>query len=252
MPSGIDHVVIAVPDPDTAAAELTEAVGVAFTAGGRHEGLGTFNRIAFLGDAYLELIGISNLAEAQGWPIGRATVAALEQGGGFATWAVLDDAIQTNVPRLRANGSHIGPVTRGSRARSDGEVVEWWTASPRELGPELPPLLIRHLLAGAEWGADALAARRTFVHPIGSPVRLDGIDLAVDDPIGLAARCRSEVGLDFTLDGAAAVASAGRQAIRLTRGTVGEPTIRIAAAVGAARSSQLLGVRFVLRPGALL
>jgi len=41
MPSGIDHVVIAVPDPDTAAAELTEAVGIAFTAGGRHEGLGT-------------------------------------------------------------------------------------------------------------------------------------------------------------------------------------------------------------------
>jgi hypothetical protein len=248
MPSGIDHVVIAVADPEAAAAELTEAVGVAFTAGGRHEGLGTFNRIAFLGEAYLELIGVTDAAEAQGWAIGRAAVEALERGGGFATCALLDDAIQTTVPRLRANGSSIGPITRGSRARPDGEVVEWWTASPPELGPDLPPLLIKHLLAGAEWGADALAARRAFVHPLGSPMRLDGLDLAVDDPIALAARCRSEVGLDFAWDGAAAVASVGRQAIRLTRGTAGTATIRIAAAVEAARSTEALGVRFVLRP----
>ena len=46
MPSGIDHVVIAVADPDATAAELTETVGLSFTGGGRHEGLGTFNRIA--------------------------------------------------------------------------------------------------------------------------------------------------------------------------------------------------------------
>ena len=62
MPSGIDHVVIAVADPDAAAAELTERVGLAFTAGGRHEGLGTFNKIAFLGDGYLELMGVPNPA----------------------------------------------------------------------------------------------------------------------------------------------------------------------------------------------
>ena len=38
MASGIDHLVIAVNDPDAAAAELTETVGLAFTAGGRHVG----------------------------------------------------------------------------------------------------------------------------------------------------------------------------------------------------------------------
>ena len=68
MPSGIDHVVIAVADPDASAAELTEKVGLAFTAGGCHEGLGTFNRIAFLGDAYLELMGVEDAAAAQGLP----------------------------------------------------------------------------------------------------------------------------------------------------------------------------------------
>jgi hypothetical protein len=251
MPSGIDHVVIAVADPDAAAAELSEAVGVAFTAGGRHEGLGTFNRIAFLGDAYLELIGVADAAEAQGWAIGRASVKALERGGGFATWALLDDAIQMTVPRLQAGGSSIGPVLRGSRLRSDREVVEWWTASPEPLGPELPPLLIKHLVAGAEWGADALAARRAFVHPIGFPLRLDGIDLAVDDPFGLAAACAMEVGLEFRWDGVVAVATAGRHTIRLTHLTGGgpDPTIRLATMIDAPRRARLLGANFVLRPG---
>ena len=53
MASGIDHLVIAVPDPDAAAAELTDALGIVFIGGGQHPGLGTFNRIAFLGEAYL-------------------------------------------------------------------------------------------------------------------------------------------------------------------------------------------------------
>lgn len=251
MPSGIDHVVIAVADPDAAAAELTEAVGVAFTAGGSHEGLGTFNRIAFLGDAYLELIGVSDQAEAHGWAIGRAAMMALERGGGFATWALVEDAIRVAVPRLRANGSPIGPVARGSRRRPDGERVEWWTSVPPELGPERAPFLIKHLLAGAEWGADALAARRAFVHPIGSSIRLDGLDLAVRDPVALAAACAVQVGLEFDWDGIAAVATTGRHAIRLSSRGAGEHelTIRLAAAIDAPRSVRLFGLRFAVRPG---
>jgi hypothetical protein len=252
MPSGIDHVVIAVADLDGAAAELTEAVGLAFTAGGRHEGLGTSNRIAFLGDAYLELIAVDDAAEAQGWAIGAAAAAALGGGGGFATWALADPAIRTSVARLKANGSHIGPVTYGSRERPDGDRVEWWSASPQALGPDRPPLLIKHLEAGAEWGAEALAARRAFVHPIGSPVRLDGLDLAVPDPLALAATCRAEVGLDFARDSAFVVATVGRHVIRFMRGSAAEATIRIAAAVEAAVSTRLLGVRFVVRPSTSL
>jgi catechol 2,3-dioxygenase-like lactoylglutathione lyase family enzyme len=252
MPSGIDHVVIAVPDLEAAVAEVTQRVGLAFTSGGRHAGLGTVNRIAFLGDAYLELIAVEDRAQAKGWAIGAAAVRALEGGGGFATWALADAAIRATVPRLQANGSHIGAVTHGSRERPDGERVEWWSATPPELGPDRPPLLIKHLEAGVEWGAEARSGRRAFVHPIGSAVRLDGLDLAVSDPIALAARCRSEVGLDFAWDGAAAVASVGRQAIRLTRGTVGKATIRIAAAVEAAQITRLLGVRFAVRPSAPL
>jgi hypothetical protein len=239
MASGIDHIVIAMPDPEAAAAEITERVGLAFTAGGRHPGLGTFNRIAFLGDAYLELIGVDDRGEAEGWGIGAAAVRALDRGGGFATWALTDETIRTTVARLQANGSRIGPVTHGSRERQDGERVEWWTATPPELGPDRPPLLIKHLAAGAEWGAEGLAARRAFVHPVGGPVGLLGIELAVPDPVELATACLAEVGVEFQAVGSAAVATVGRHAIRLTHGTSGmvEATVTLGLG-GAGRSSR--------------
>ena len=61
---GIDHLVIAVRDPDAAAATMEADLGLAVTGGGRHEHAGTFNRLAFLGDTYLELIGVFDRALA--------------------------------------------------------------------------------------------------------------------------------------------------------------------------------------------
>lgn len=250
MSSGIDHLVIAVADPEPAAAELTERVGLAFTAGGVHEGLGTFNRICFLGDAYLELMGVDDPVAAQGWAIGRAAAGALESGGGFATYALVEDAIGNTVARLQANGSSIGPVVHGSRRRPDGDVVEWWTATPPELGPHRPPFLIKHAAAGAEWGPDALAARRAFMHPIGSPLTLLGIQLAVADPVGLAAACLDQVGLEFQSIGPAAVAAVGRQTIRLVGGPAPEVALSMRLGVhgwaGPARTVKALDVEFVM------
>ncbi len=47
---GIDHIVLACADPDAAARELEERVGLRSAGGGRHEALGTFNRLVWLGD----------------------------------------------------------------------------------------------------------------------------------------------------------------------------------------------------------
>lgn len=244
MASGIDHVVIAVPDPDTAAAELTDAVGLAFTGGGRHPGLGTFNRLAFLGDAYLELIGIDDAAAAQGWAIGRAAVVALASGGGFATYGLVDDGIRATVARLAANGSSIGPVGTGSRERPDGEKVAWWSAVPPTLGPDHPPFLIKHAGYGAEWGTEALAARRAYVHPIGSPVRLRGLEIAADDPVSVAAQCRAQVGLEFQAVGAAAISVVGPHVIRLVPRSPGpHATVMIGAGVGPPRTVTTLNIR---------
>jgi catechol 2,3-dioxygenase-like lactoylglutathione lyase family enzyme len=248
--SAIDHVVIAVSDPDAAAAELTDGLGLAFTGGGRHEGLGTFNRIAFLGDSYLELMGVEDPAAARGWAIGRAALRALQAGGGFVTYGLIDDAIRVTVARLQANGSRIGPVERGTRERPDGARVEWLSAAPPDLGPDRPPFLIKHLDDGVEWSADALAARRAFLHPIGSPAVLERLDLAVPDPQALAADCHRDLDLDFWEIGSAAVCAVGRHVIRLVADEP-ETTVVIGAAVASPRRVHALGVRFELMPATL-
>lgn len=248
MASGIDHLVIAVPDLDAAVAEVTEKVGLAFTSGGRHAGLGTLNRIAFLGDAYLELMGVDDAVAAQGWAIGAAAVRALEDGGGFATYGLVDAAIRVTVSGLHVNGSRIGPVERGSRERTDGGRVEWLSAMPPVLGPDRPPFLIKHLDDGLEWAADALAARRAFIHPLGSPAVLERLDLSVPDPQAVASDCRRDLGLEFQAVASIPVTSVGRHVIRLVAGAR-ETAIAIGAAVASSRSVRALGVRFDIQPG---
>ncbi|TMD28247.1 MAG: VOC family protein, partial [Chloroflexi bacterium] len=50
---GIDHLVIAVAVPDDATAQLEQELGLTSAGGGRHDTLGTFNRLVWLGDSYL-------------------------------------------------------------------------------------------------------------------------------------------------------------------------------------------------------
>jgi hypothetical protein len=89
MITGIDHLVIAVPDPDAAATELEERVGLLATGGGRHEGMGTLNRIAWLADgSYLEFLGVEDREAALGWAVGAAAIQALDRGGGLACYAL--------------------------------------------------------------------------------------------------------------------------------------------------------------------
>jgi len=252
MVTGIDHLVIAVPDLDSAAHELEQGIGLAVTGGGRHPGAGTANRIAFLADgSYLELITVEDADAARTQPLGSAVVRALDGGGaGLVTYALLDDHLDTTVEELQANGSSIGPVRHGSRARQDGEVVEWWSAQPASLGLDGVPFLIRHANTGAEWGPAALAERQTFVHPIGSPVVLTRLDIATPDPQDLAARYARELGLEFWAVVDLAVCTVGRHVIRLvpTREMDAAAAITIGAQVEGPRSSQVLNLRIDVEP----
>src|SRR5689334_4616094 len=90
---GIDHLVLAVADPDAAAAELEAKLGLTSGGGGRHEAMGTFNRLIWLGDAYLELVGVFDRELAlESW-FGRPVVESLDRGGGLVTWVVAVDDI---------------------------------------------------------------------------------------------------------------------------------------------------------------
>ena len=132
---GIDHLVIAVSDPDAAAVELDRELGLAFTGGGRHETAGTWNRLAFLGDSYVELIGVFDRPRLESQPafaVGHAALEVLDAGReGLATWAVTVDDCAAEVAGLRRQGSPIGDPIPGSRIRPDGETVRWTTAFPR-------------------------------------------------------------------------------------------------------------------------
>lgn len=212
---GIDHLVIAVRSVEEAATELGGVLGLAFTGGGRHEGMGTYNRLAFLGDTYLELIGVfdrSLVAANPGFAVGTATVERLDSlGEGLVTYALASSSIADDVARLQAEGSDVSAPVEGARTRPDGEVVRWWTAFPPALGPDRPPFLIEHELRGAEWGDEARAARAAFRHPVGGAVRLAALELPVAEPASVAERYGRDVGIAFSerwrvaIDGQAAV-----------------------------------------------
>jgi hypothetical protein len=227
---GVDHLVIAVRDPGGAASTIERDLGIAFTGGGRHDAWGTFNRLAFLGDTYLELIGVFDralVASPTRSAVGRATLAVLVAGReGLATFAVATDDSDGDVGRLRGAGSPLGTPVDGSRTRPDGDVVRWRTAAAGRLGPCEPPFLIEHEHAGAEWGAAARAARAAFEHPAGGRVRLARLELPCLDPGAVASAYRATIGLAFgpSRDGALE-ARVGTQAVRLTGGTGAQPVV---------------------------
>jgi hypothetical protein len=221
------------------------------SGGGRHEGAGTFNRIAWLADgSYLELLGVEDREAALGWFVGAAAIQSLDRGGGLACFALATNELEATVAELQANGSSIGPVQRGSRLRPDGERVEWWSAAPQQIGLEAVPLLIQHAPTGAEWGPDAVAARAEIPHPIGAPALLSRLDLASDDPPSLAALYFKELGLEFWAVGDLAVRDVGPHVIRLVRRAEMElpALITLRAGVEAPRSTNAFGLRFDVEP----
>ena len=246
MIEGIDHLVIACADPDAAAAELESALGIASTAGGRHERFGTHNRIAWLADgSYLELIGVTDATAAAASPVGAAAARTLEQqGGGLATYALRVDDLQAAVP------DRFGPIGHGTRVRDDGDVVEWWTAFGDDPLDVTSPFLIQHAYSGAEWGATAMAERGRFVHPLGSRVALMRLDIAVDDPPSVATSFGDQLGLEVRAVTDLAIARIGPHAVRFVpRREMAVPAVVVLGAdVASPRVADALGLRFDLEP----
>lgn len=247
---GIDHLVIAVRDVAAAEDELLAEVGLACTGGGRHEAMGTHNRLAFLGDTYVELIGVFDRALVQSsttFAVGNASLALLDSGyEGLATFALASAALEDEVARLRAAGSSIGSPVAGSRIRPDGETVRWRTAFPA-LGPERPPFLIEHEYGGAEWGLGARTARAAFRHPAGGQVRLASLELPVREPSQVAAAYAATLGVRFERPW---VTRVGSQSLELRPGDPSEPPVaRLQADPGTPPLDVVaLGVRWIREP----
>jgi hypothetical protein len=97
----IDHVIYATADLDAAAARVEAELGVAAVGGGRHERLGTHNRIVPLGGGYLELLAVADADEAAGSALGTAVQARIAAAGdGLMAWAVAVNAVEPVAARL--------------------------------------------------------------------------------------------------------------------------------------------------------
>jgi hypothetical protein len=115
----IDHVIYATADLDQAAARVERELGLVARGGGRHEGLGTHNRIVPLGPGYLELLAVADPDEAARSDFGRGVMERLAQAGdGLFGWVVAVDDVD---PVARRLGTTISTIRRaGLSARLTG------------------------------------------------------------------------------------------------------------------------------------
>ena len=135
MLTGIDHLILAVDSPDDAAATVEQQLGLRSTGGGRHDALGTHNRLIWLGDSYLELMGVfdEDLAARSWWGSYVRRLLA-DRGVGLAGVVLASDDLAADVVGLRAGGSSLGEPQPGQRSRPDGRLVRW-QAAERVMAP---------------------------------------------------------------------------------------------------------------------
>ena len=108
MAMRIDHVIYATADLDAAAARVEAVLGTAAAGGGRHDGIGTHNRIVPLGGGYLELLAVADPEEASSSWLGSAIQARITgHGDGLFAWAVAVDDVAPVAARLGVEVSRI-------------------------------------------------------------------------------------------------------------------------------------------------
>jgi catechol 2,3-dioxygenase-like lactoylglutathione lyase family enzyme len=135
MLTGIDHVVIVVPDLDAAIASYGD-LGFTVVRGGRHP-IGSENALIGLADgAYLELIAFFEPNARHRWR------AMLDKGGGLVDVCMQTDDLTADAAAFRAAGVAMGEPWPLSRTRPDGYTLHWVLATPGEPHGGLAPFLI--------------------------------------------------------------------------------------------------------------
>jgi hypothetical protein len=130
----LDHIILGVRDLELAARHHEHEHGLTTVVGGTHPHWGTANRIAPLGDWYLELLGVVDDRVAAASDVGRWVAAGASDYGAPIGWALRPEDLDTTAERLGLS------VHDGSRERPDGAVVRWRMAGmDRAFGePPLP------------------------------------------------------------------------------------------------------------------
>jgi catechol 2,3-dioxygenase-like lactoylglutathione lyase family enzyme len=176
MIRGIDHVVIAVRDLETASAAYRR-LGFTVTPGGEHTGGATHNAlISFADGAYFELIAFTEPDREQDhkwW--GR-----LSRGEGTVDVALLSDDLGGDAERLRAAGVTVNGPIAGGRTRPDGQRIAWRMLT-LAAGDVPLPFVIEDVTARELRVPTGVAVE----HPIASPC-VAGVVVLVPDLDGAA------------------------------------------------------------------
>ncbi len=136
MLTGIDHLVIAVPDLEAAIARYGE-LGFTVVPGGRHP-IATHNALIGLADgAYLELLAFYESSPGHRW------WAPLQQGGGLIDFCLRTDDLAADTVALRRSGVEVDDPRPLSRLRPDGYALSWVLSIPRERHRGVAPFLIQ-------------------------------------------------------------------------------------------------------------
>ncbi len=160
----IDHVIYATRDLDDAAARVEAEYGLKAAGGGRHDGMGTHNRVMPLGGGYLELLAVADAEEAAGSELGRAVTARIRAGEGLMGWAVAVEDVAAVASRLELELATI--ARQGLTARLAG-------VSEAMAEPSLP-FFIERDLGIIDPGAQGDAGGIRWVEVAGERERIDG------------------------------------------------------------------------------
>jgi catechol 2,3-dioxygenase-like lactoylglutathione lyase family enzyme len=173
---GLDHVVVAVRDLGERSATFRDDLGFVVVPGGRHADLGSENALIALGDAYLELLAVTDAERTRQGLGGRGSGLAegLARGEGALTFALRSDDLDADLARLERHGASVFEPPPGHRDRPDGVRLHWRYAAVGD-GPLLltgAPFIIQWLEGHA--GVDT---RTVQPHPNGAE-RIAGIEIA--------------------------------------------------------------------------
>jgi catechol 2,3-dioxygenase-like lactoylglutathione lyase family enzyme len=212
MPTGIDHIVIAVRDLDAASRDFAEA-GFTVVPGGKHKtGLSHNALIAMQDGTYFEIIAFLDPDNPDSGPWSETL---RESGEGLVDFALRTDDLDREVESLRMNGLEpIGP-TPGGRVRPDGQRIDWRTirfedaSLPFYCHDETPREL--RVPGGEE------AVHANGVTGVAS------ISIPVSDVVEAGLVYRQLTGLDGNDVGEAKRFAAGTQAIDLVQGEGSRP-----------------------------
>lgn len=141
---GIDHILIAVDDLNTAC-QCYQRLGFDVVMGGEHPRAGTHNALITLADGcYLELIAVKNPDLAQHVPFANQALHSLKTAHRLAHAALDSSDLQNDAAAIQLHGLAMENIIEGTRQRPDGQVLHWQMANCVD---ERLPFLIQDITA---------------------------------------------------------------------------------------------------------